>query len=289
MTVRFQRLIIILLSLIFIAGAVILIMINSKENLVFFFTPTELINSHHKINSQVRIGGFVKKNSLKKSTKNNPYSFIITDNLNDIEVEYKGILPDLFKEGQGAVTEGILVDKKKILASKVFAKHDENYMPSSIKKQLKKSDYWKKDYSSNGILGKNLPNFEIINLFDDSKKLSNVDINNKQVLINFFASWCAPCKDELPLFFTLKNNYPNMMIVGIDYKDKKSDALKFLEKEGNPYNFVGLDNNGNIGLEFGVFGLPETFLLNNEGKIIYKHLGPLTKKIVRNEIFPILQ
>ena len=142
---------------------------------------------------------------------------------------------------------------------------------------------------SNGILGKNLPNFEIINLFDDSKKLSNVDINDKQVLINFFASWCAPCKDEIPFFFTLKNNYPNMMIVGIAYKDKKSDALKFLEKEGNPYNFVGLDNNGNIGLEFGVFGLPETFLLNNEGKIIYKHLGPVTKKVVRNEISPLLQ
>ena len=289
MTVRFQRLIIILLSLIFTAGAVILIMINSKENLVFFFTPTELINSHHKINSQVRIGGFVKNNSLKTNTKKSIYSFVITDNLNDIEVEYNGILPDLFNEGQGAVTEGILVNKKKMLASKVFAKHDENYMPSSIKKQLKKSDYWKKDYSSNGILGKNLPNFEIINLFDDTKKLSNVDINDKQVIINFFASWCAPCKDELPLFFTLKNNYPNMMIVGIDYKDNKSDALKFLEKEGNPYNFVGLDSNGNIGLEFGVFGLPETFLLNNEGKIIYKHLGPLTKKIVRNEISPLLQ
>ena len=289
MTVKFQRLIIILLSLIFTAGAVILIMINSKENLVFFFTPTELINSHHNINSKVRIGGFVKNNSLMRNAKDNLYNFVITDNLNDIEVEYKGILPDLFKEGQGAVTEGILAGKKKILASKVFAKHDENYMPSSIKKQLKKSDYWKKDYSTSDIFGKKLPNFEIINLFDNSKKLSNVDINNKQVLINFFASWCAPCKDELPLLFTLKNNYPNMMIVGIDYKDKKSDALKFLEKEGNPYNFVGLDNDGNIGLEFGVFGLPETFLTNNEDKIIYKHLGPLTKKVVRNEISPLLQ
>ena len=284
MTVRFQRLIIILLSLIFIAGAVILVMINSKENLVFFFTPTELVNSHHKINSQIRIGGFVKKNSLKKNTENNLYSFVITDKLNDIEIEYKGILPDLFKEGQGAVTEGILVDKKKISASKVFAKHDENYMPSSIKKQLKKSDYWKKDYSTSGILEKNLPNFEIINLFDESKKLSNVDINDKQVLINFFASWCAPCKDELPLFFTLKNNYPNMMIVGIDYKDKKSDALKFLEKEGNPYNFVGSDNNGNIGLEFGVFGLPETFLTNNKGNIVFKHTGPLSTEIIQKEI-----
>ena len=75
MTVRFQRLIIILLSLIFTAGAVILIMINSKENLVFFFTPTELINSHHKINSQVRIGGFVKNNSLKTNTKKKSLQF----------------------------------------------------------------------------------------------------------------------------------------------------------------------------------------------------------------------
>ena len=179
--------------------------------------------------------------------------------------------------------------KKKIIASRVFAKHDENYMPSSIKKQLEKSDYWKKDYSSSYIPGKNLPDFEIINLFDESLKLSNVDIKNKLVLINFFASWCAPCKDELPLFFILKNNRPDMMIIGIDYKDKKSDALKFFEEEGNPYHFVGLDNNGNIGYEFGVFGLPETFLTNNEGKIIYKHLGPLTKKVVRNKISPLLQ
>ena len=73
------------------------------------------------------------------------------------------------------------------------------------------------------------------------------------------------------------------------YNENPVEQAKFFEKEGNPYNFVGLDNNGNIGLEFGVFGLPETFLLNNEGKIIYKHLGPLTKKVVRNEISPLLQ
>ena len=141
MTVRFQRLVIIILSLIFMAGSVILIMINAKENLVFFFTPTELINSHHKINNQIRIGGYVKNNSFKTDTKNDFYSFVITDNLNDINVEYKGILPDLFKETKGAVVEGTLVDKKKILASRVFAKHDENYIPASIKKQLKASDY----------------------------------------------------------------------------------------------------------------------------------------------------
>ena len=114
MTVRFQRLIIILLSLIFLSGAIILILINSKNNLVYFFTPTELINFPTEIDRKVRIGGFVKSNSLKNNTINNTYSFIITDNQNDIKVEYKGILPDLFRENQGAVIEGALVGKKKI-------------------------------------------------------------------------------------------------------------------------------------------------------------------------------
>ena len=71
--------------------------------------------------------------------------------------------------------------------------------------------------------------------------------------------------------------------------DTKSNAKKFLENEGNPYHYTGLDENGKIGLEFGVFGLPETFLTNNKGEIIYKHLGPLSKKIVQNEILPLLQ
>ena len=114
--------------------------------LIFFYTPSELINSQTVINEKVRIGGFIKKDSLKNIIDSNNYSFVITDNQNDILIEYTGILPDLFRENQGAVIEGTLVNNKKVLASKVFAKHDENYMPSSIKKQLKKTDYWKKDY-----------------------------------------------------------------------------------------------------------------------------------------------
>ena len=75
----------------------------------------------------------------------------------------------------------------------------------------------------------------------------------------------------------------------IDYKDIKSNALKFLENEGNPYHFIGVDENGKIGLEFGVFGLPETFLTNNKGEIVFKHTGPLTLKIIQNEIITRLQ
>jgi len=288
MTLKFQRLIIILLSLIFLSGAVILILINSKENLVFFFTPTELINSDLKTYDKVRIGGFVKKDSLKKNDSNSFYSFVITDNLNDIAIEYNGILPDLFKEGQGAVIEGVLISENKASASKVFAKHDENYMPATIKNQLKQSDYWKKDYLIINQLDKKLPSFEMNNLFDETKKLSSFDIKDRQVIINFFASWCAPCKTEHPLLLLLKNEQPDIMIIGIDHKDLKSDAVKFLEVEGNPYHFVGVDSDGSIGLKFEVFGLPETFITNSKGKIIYKHTGPLTKKIVKKEILPLL-
>ena len=288
MTPRIQRLIIILFSLTFVTISIVLILINSKNNLVFFFTPTELLDSKITTETQVRIGGFVKKDSLLKNIENNIYSFIVTDNQNDIEVEFKGILPNLLKEGQGEVVEGTLISKKKLVALKVFAKHDENYMPSSIKKQLKNSDYWKKDYSEDILFDEKLPNFKIINLFDKTKVLSKFDIRNKQVLINFFASWCVPCKKELPLLFLLKDNQPNLMIIGIDHKDIKSNVLKFFKEGGNPYNFVGVDNNGNIGLEFGVLGLPETFLIDDKGNIIFKHIGPLTKKIVHNKIIPLL-
>jgi len=146
MTIRFQRLIIILLSLTLIAGAAILILINSKNNIVFFYTPSELMKLNVDKNKIIRIGGIVKKNSIQKGLNDTSVRFIITDNQKDIFVEYKGILPDLFREKQGAVVEGILINDNEIKAKRVLAKHDENYMPASIKKQLEEIDYWQKDY-----------------------------------------------------------------------------------------------------------------------------------------------
>ena len=146
MTIRFQRLIIILLSLTLISGAAILILINSKNNIVFFYTPSELMKLNVDKNKIIRIGGIVKKNSIQKGLNDTSVRFIITDNQKDIFVEYKGILPDLFREKQGAVVEGILINDNEIKAKRVLAKHDENYMPASIKKQLEEIDYWQKDY-----------------------------------------------------------------------------------------------------------------------------------------------
>ena len=145
MSLRFQRLILILITLVLLSAAVVLILFNTKQNIVFFYTPTELIENDFILNKKVRIGGYVKNSSfIKKSL--NTYEFTITDNVNELLVFYNGILPDLFREGQGTVIEGFLNNNNNIVASKVYAKHDENYMPASIKKELEKNNQWKKEY-----------------------------------------------------------------------------------------------------------------------------------------------
>ena len=145
MSLRFQRLILILITLVFLSAAVVLILFNTKQNIVFFYTPTELIENNLTLNKKVRIGGYVKNSSFIKRSLN-AYEFKITDNVNELLVFYKGILPDLFREGQGTVVEGFLNNNNNIIASKVYAKHDENYMPASIKKELEKNNQWKKNY-----------------------------------------------------------------------------------------------------------------------------------------------
>ena len=145
MTLRFQRLFIILLSVTLLLSSLLLILFNSEKNIVFFYTPTEFYENKLKINTSVRIGGFVKENSFKKISLNS-YEFAITDNNNEIKITYSGILPDLFRENQGPVIEGVIENINTNNANTVYAKHDENYMPSSIKKELQKKEYWKKNY-----------------------------------------------------------------------------------------------------------------------------------------------
>tara|TARA_B110000444_G_scaffold91051_1_gene86020 strand:- start:105 stop:545 length:441 start_codon:yes stop_codon:yes gene_type:complete len=145
MSLRFQRLILILLTLIILGAAILLIMFNTKQNIVFFYTPSELLENNIDPNKKLRIGGYVKKLSFVEKSLNN-YEFKITDNANDLLIFYEGMLPDLFREEQGIVIEGFINKNKNIVASKVYAKHDENYMPASIKKELEKNNQWKKDY-----------------------------------------------------------------------------------------------------------------------------------------------
>ena len=134
------------------------------------------------------------------------------------------------------------------------------------------------------LLNKNLPSFSSINLYDEEEILLSDSLKGNYTLINFFASWCTPCRAEHHLFFKVKKEIPELYILGFSHKDDLDDSKKYLEEEGNPYSFVGIDRDGKIAFDFGVFGLPETFITNKDGKIIYKHTGPLTKKIIEDEI-----
>ena len=127
----------ILLLIISTSLAVYFVLKALEDKVVFFYSPTELKSSAINPEEIIRIGGIVLKESTKFYENSMKISFIVTDNKQDITVFYEGILPDLFREGQGVVVEGVVNrDNKKFFAKKVLAKHDENYMPPSVKKAL---------------------------------------------------------------------------------------------------------------------------------------------------------
>lgn len=136
---RFTYLSLLLLSFFF--GCLILF-INLKDNLIYFFSPTEFLTKELEINKKIRLGGMVQKASLKRKIINEEgkkieeISFTITDFKNSVAIEYKGMLPDLFKEEQGVIVEGMFTEKKRFVAEKILAKHDENYMPPEVKQNL---------------------------------------------------------------------------------------------------------------------------------------------------------
>tara|TARA_B100000900_G_scaffold20742_1_gene16154 strand:- start:332 stop:772 length:441 start_codon:yes stop_codon:yes gene_type:complete len=145
MSLRFQRLLLILLTLVIILSAILLILYNTRENVSYFYTPSEINKSNITINKLVRIGGFVENGSFRKISSSS-FKFKITDEKTSILVTFNGILPDLFREGQGAVIEGRFDSNDVFNATNVFAKHDENYMPATIKEGLKDTGYWNKKY-----------------------------------------------------------------------------------------------------------------------------------------------
>jgi cytochrome c-type biogenesis protein CcmE len=134
------------LTLIFGALAVLglaagLILFALRDNIVFFYTPTQLAEKHPAPGARLRIGGLVKQGSLVKG-EGRDVSFVITDNENELATTYTGLLPDLFREGQGVVADGVLASDGKFRADSVLAKHDERYMPRDVAEALKKQGVW---------------------------------------------------------------------------------------------------------------------------------------------------
>ena len=107
-------------------------------------------------------------------------------------------------------------------------------------------------------------------------------------MVNVWASWCDPCKAEHPLVEQLARS-GLATVYGLNYKDEPSDALRWLADLGNPYTEIGADRNGRVGIDWGVYGVPETFIVDREGRIRHKHVGPMTAEAIDGEIEPILR
>ena len=134
-----SRIFFLFFSLILLAIVIFVVLKSLEENVVYFFSPTEIYNKKDiSPEKNIRIGGLVKINSISK--QETTINFIITDLKNEIIVSYNGLVPNLFSEGKGAIVEGKLKDKKYFIANKILAKHDENYMPPEVSKALEKSN-----------------------------------------------------------------------------------------------------------------------------------------------------
>ena len=154
--------------------------------------------------------------------------------------------------------------------------------------------FWKglkidNNYNTKTLIGKKISNFKLIEINNDDQYISEIDFkNNRYTLINFFASWCAPCRIEHKYLLNLAKEQKKIKIIGINFKDKKNNAIKFLEELGNPYNFVGIDLEGRISILFGIYGIPESILIDNNLTVIKKIVGPIDQ-IQYNQILKLIQ
>ena len=132
------------------------------------------------------------------------------------------------------------------------------------------------NYDTKNLIGQKISNFRLAEINNNKQYISEEDLKkNKYTLINFFASWCAPCRAEHKYLLNLSNKKKEIKIVGINFKKKKKNATDFLKELGNPYNFVGQDSEGKISILFGIYGIPESVLIDSDLIVIKKIVGPI--------------
>ena len=130
------------------------------------------------------------------------------------------------------------------------------------------------------------PRFALPPLPGEAQGFSSADLAGHVSLVNTFASWCTPCRAEHPILNALAHT-KRVPIYGIDYKDKVDAAVAWIAELGNPYARIGVDD-GRVGIDWGVYGVPETFIVDRDGRIRYKHVGPLTQEDVERTILPLV-
>lgn len=138
------------------------------------------------------------------------------------------------------------------------------------------------------LINKAAPTFQLPQLKDPSRTFSAQDMRGKVWLLNVWASWCVTCRDEHPFLLQYARS-GSLPIYGLNYKDKREDALSWLGELGDPYVLSAADTDGRVGIDYGVYGAPETYLIDREGTIRFKQVGPVTPDIWQKTILPLAQ
>jgi cytochrome c biogenesis protein CcmG/thiol:disulfide interchange protein DsbE len=138
------------------------------------------------------------------------------------------------------------------------------------------------------LIGQQVPQFALAAVKGRALGLSNSDLIGEVSLVNVFASWCVTCREEHPVFMQIRNE--NLVpIHGLNYKDRPDDAAKWLDTTGDPYTRTGVDLNGRVAIDWGVYGVPETFVITKDGHIAHKHIGAVTPKDLEETILPLIR
>lgn len=138
------------------------------------------------------------------------------------------------------------------------------------------------------LIDKPVPNFTLPAVAGiETAGLATADLSGRVTLVNVFASWCAPCKVEHPLLMRLSRD-KRVAVLGISHKDTAADSRRFLDQLGNPYAAIGWDQDGRVSIDFGVYGVPETFVVDRRGHIRHRHVGALTEEIVAKTLMPLV-
>lgn len=138
------------------------------------------------------------------------------------------------------------------------------------------------------LIGRSVPEFNLPPIEGRQVGLSSADLRGHVSIVNVWASWCVPCRVEMPLLVELAKA-GTVPIYGINYKDGAREALAFLAELGDPYTQIGADANGRVAIDWGVYGLPETFVVDAEGRIAFKHVGPFDRRSLEEDILPVVR
>ncbi len=138
------------------------------------------------------------------------------------------------------------------------------------------------------LVGRPVPEFKLPPVKGRTLGLASSDLRGEVSLVNVFASWCTACREEHPLLMKIKDEH-TVPIHGIDYKDKPDDAANWLDTMGDPYARTGADIDGRVSIDWGVYGVPETFVVDRQGRIAYKHVGPVSGQVLSGEILPLIE